>query len=717
MQTPLTLSKTSPRKCRLRRKLRQAEQKIKKLEVMLKKKDAEINMDLLDIAVGKFFPPATADFIKQQACLFQVNDKGRRYNSVFKQYCLSLYFSSPKAYKDLAASKLFCLPHPITLKRFTNTIYLTPGIQNVAFQILKIKIETLKEIDKYCILCLDEMSLKAYLFYNSTRDKVIGFEDVGLDNMYTEQLLPACNVAVILVRGICKSWKQPLAYFFTNSTLNSSKLLNILHEAIIGLRNIGLKVLCVISDMGSNFVKLSELLHISSKKPYFEINNEKIFYMFDVPHLVKATRNNLLRHSYVDEDKVTSWQYINILYNDDKSKQCRIAPRLTDAHVTPNNFQRMKVKYATQILSATVSAALNTYISLGILPAKAAFTAEFIERFNKLFDILNVSMLYNSNPNKKAFTNSDEQHLFLNETLSFLQRVKVISSTKKDITRSITSIKCWIITITSLLQLWKELEQSQSPIKFLFTRRFNQDALENFFGAVRAQNGNAFNPTPIQFYHSFKKLFCINYCQVDTGNCEIDTDEILLQSTNFQEMDLLTIQTAIDNNNNTSINIEIDNYEYRNMPISEENAFTYICGYLLKRCFAKHMCEACERILSEKNSDLNILKLYSYFRAYDNTENTFGSLHIPSSLFLQYIKEMHVKFFENFSIIKKSNVVQNFTKIISEIEFSHSCPNFPKNYLIKLYVRVRLFYTLKFINRDLKEQRKHKKKIMILQNK
>lgn len=128
----------------------------------------------------------------------------------------------------------------------------------MTFQILKIKTETLKEIDKYCILCLDEMSLKAHLFYNSTRDKIIGFEDVGLDNMYTEQLLPACNVAVILVRGICQPWKQLLAYFFTNSTLNSSQLLNILHEAIIGIRNIGLKVLCVISDMDSNFVKLSE---------------------------------------------------------------------------------------------------------------------------------------------------------------------------------------------------------------------------------------------------------------------------------------------------------------------------------------------------------------------------------------------------------------------------------------------------------------------------
>jgi len=37
-------------------------------------------------------------------------------------------------------------------------------------------------------------------------------------------------------------------------------------------------------------------------------------------------------------------------------------------------------------------------------------------------------MLYNNNPNKKAFTNLNEQNLFLNETISFLQRVKVIKN-------------------------------------------------------------------------------------------------------------------------------------------------------------------------------------------------------------------------------------------------------------------------------------------------
>lgn len=109
---------------------------------------------------------------------------------------------------------------------------------------------------------------------------------------------------------------------------------------------------------GFQFYKV-ELLTINTEKQYFENNNQKILYMFDVPHLLKAIRNNLLQHSYVDDNEAL-WQYINDLYNDNKNKQYRIAPKLTEAHINLNNFQRMKVKFATQVLSATVSVALNT---------------------------------------------------------------------------------------------------------------------------------------------------------------------------------------------------------------------------------------------------------------------------------------------------------------------------------------------------------------------
>lgn len=49
----------------------------------------------------------------------------------------------------------------------------------------------------------------------------------------------------------------------------------------------------------------------------------------------------------------------------------------------------MKVKYATQILSYTVAAALCTYVSLNVLQTSAMGTAEFIFKFDNLFDCVN----------------------------------------------------------------------------------------------------------------------------------------------------------------------------------------------------------------------------------------------------------------------------------------------------------------------------------------
>lgn len=196
-----SLSSTSPRKSRLRKQLIRARSKIQKLEAVQKKEHIKIDMDVLDTAVDNFFPPETANFLKAQARLFQQMNKGRRYTPAFKQQCLSLFFSSPKGYRNLLASKLFCMLSLTTLHRFTRNLHLIPGVQSIAFELLKIKIETLEEINKYCVICIDEMSLKANLFYNSTRDKVIGFEDLGLDNI-NDLHLPACNAAVILIRGI-----------------------------------------------------------------------------------------------------------------------------------------------------------------------------------------------------------------------------------------------------------------------------------------------------------------------------------------------------------------------------------------------------------------------------------------------------------------------------------------------------------------------------------
>ncbi|CAH1382988.1 unnamed protein product, partial [Tenebrio molitor] len=44
------------------------------------------------------------------------------------------------------------------------------------------------------------------------------------------------------------------------------------------------------------------------------------------------------------------------MYNNDKMYDKRGVPKLTDSHISPHNFEKMKVKYAAQVLSATVAA-------------------------------------------------------------------------------------------------------------------------------------------------------------------------------------------------------------------------------------------------------------------------------------------------------------------------------------------------------------------------
>jgi len=98
---------------------------------------------------------------------------------------------------------------------------------------------------------------------------------------------------------------------------------------------------------------------------------------------------------------------------------------------------------------------MNVQIALSLLSEKAVFIAEVIENLNKLFDILNSSTFYNSDPNKIAFTNSDEQSAFFNH-----KKIFAMYKCIKDITGLIKSLKCWIVTINAIFQIWTHLQQS-----------------------------------------------------------------------------------------------------------------------------------------------------------------------------------------------------------------------------------------------------------------
>ena len=85
------------------------------------------------------------------------------------------------------------------------------------------------------------------------------------------------------------------------------------------------------------------------------------------------------------------WKDIVDFYEKDKLLPIRAAPKLTEKHIHPTNFQKMKVKYATQIFSHTVASAICTYSIVDSLAPSALGTAGLLSRFDSLLYCVNSS--------------------------------------------------------------------------------------------------------------------------------------------------------------------------------------------------------------------------------------------------------------------------------------------------------------------------------------
>ena len=133
-----------------------------------------------------------------------------------------------------------------------------------------------------------------------------------------------------------------------------------------------------------------------------------MYALYEYPHLFESVRNTLLKTNVIYPDKdnnlvEASFGIIRAVYENEKNKITKKIPKLTRQHVYPNNFEKMRVKLATQVLSNTTASAIraicfdkndNLFNEKDILKF-ALPTAYFCEMFNKCFDCLNKIKMYN----------------------------------------------------------------------------------------------------------------------------------------------------------------------------------------------------------------------------------------------------------------------------------------------------------------------------------
>lgn len=172
-------------------------------------------------------------FNKQQLAFFGMQLKncdkknhGQRYTTEQKTLCLGLYKHSPKNYRFMRT--IFILPCKKTLGRHCARLLFNSGIDLKFFEMLKEKVTTMADIDKYCTIGWDETALKPHLDYSPSRDVIDGF--VEMEN--ERRPLFATHSLNFMVRGINMNYKQPVCHYYVEG-LKSYELAELI-KLVIG---------------------------------------------------------------------------------------------------------------------------------------------------------------------------------------------------------------------------------------------------------------------------------------------------------------------------------------------------------------------------------------------------------------------------------------------------------------------------------------------------
>ncbi|KAL4135438.1 hypothetical protein QTP88_007047 [Uroleucon formosanum] len=182
-----------------------------------------------------------------------------------QNFALKLYYKSPSAYKFLRNIQIN-LPGVSTIRRLISSYKYKPGLNANILKQLTLKFGSMSDEEKYCTLVFDEMKIKKFLEYSKYLDVVEGYEDLG-----TKRCSNALAM-VFLIRGMYSSWKMPVSYFFSATSMKATTLSKLIVDHVQQLLNCGLKVRAIVCDQRPNNRSAFSKLNLTKEKPCNTIN-------------------------------------------------------------------------------------------------------------------------------------------------------------------------------------------------------------------------------------------------------------------------------------------------------------------------------------------------------------------------------------------------------------------------------------------------------------
>ena len=575
-------------------------------------------------------PPVAKQFIMSQVQALSVSRFGMRWTQQDKLLALGLYYKSPSAYRFMQHT--FRLPTERTLRNYITGFDVTTGFDTDFMAALQKRVEALNDAERNVVVTFDGMSLRSALKYFEHDDRIVGFEDLASFGGVSVNV--AKHALQFMVRGISSRWKQPVGHFFIGASVNSEILKSMIVSLITKLEAIGLHVAAVVCDQEASHRVCLNALGVTNEAPFFTSTSGNVVYVLnDPPHLIKNVRNNLLRYDFLIDDAVVSFEHIATLFELEQANVLRFVPKLTKGHIEMNNFKKMNVKLATQVLSHSVASGIRAYIALNQMSSDANPTADFVERINRLFDIMNSNNPKVNNKWKKPLTSETvEQLQELKNAAQWIEKWHFRSKKKPSVVKVTLPFKSgFVMTLNALHDVCCSL-LCHYNFRFILTSRFNQDIVENWFSCIRGKGRNNDSRTTVE-YEAASKNVTVNWMlkpPTKGANCELDCDSFIglmkdldssrklaeVRTPDSCSPSVTDLSDSFEPDPSDDIDVSVDWCQLCALNDVDSNVVCYIAGYICAKINKKISCPDCHT-------------------AYVHSKETWKTLHATHTVLVQ----------------------------------------------------------------------------------
>jgi hypothetical protein len=377
--------------------------------------------------------------------------------------------------------------------------------------------------------------------------------------------------------------------------------------------------------------------------------------------------------------------------------ELKVAFRLTAAHLCVTGAERMRVRYALDILSYETAKALSY-----AFPSEQD-AATLLERIAALFSVFSSRVSYDGREKLRCGfgLSLDEQVAALEEAEEVLLTMRVIGHS-----RLLPFQEGFLMSCASLRGMFSCA--AEYGMAYCLTSRLNQDYIENFFSQIRGLGRYYDHPQAVEFKRRFRLLVIganTLGCQKSVNVQQTEDNDYI--SANFLggALDLAALPPACQYSHELSLNLNdlqsTSRTELEGLTSFASEGLKYIAGYVAFRLRSSQPQLGIKLVSSTSYSGVKPSWIEWLSR---------GGLMMPTDEWLQQAQQLEAEFqtFHGSSIRKSYGVTRGFS-----IQLSMKYPSIPLS-AIQCFIRTRTFIRIKEQNRSLqaaKKQRLLSKKI------